>query len=1155
MTFTDLQPTYSTGQEFTLKVYSVYGLLSVFSEVSVNKFNNVQGISGGDIFFSIEAFETTRGRLMSLNDSSYDFIEIETVSYAENMTLSDYVSPVCLVNYKESTRYTIFNTDSKTIFSLDRVLFYSKKVKISPTGYTIATIFRFSKKKLIDTVFPHILHKAVKAKKVFLSQLFYVGVPYVRKVYLEPSYTHINPYIKKQQTSHNFIDVISLPSIEMSSTAWLSKCVVTDGESLFIREPVGCTSCDLDSVTFPLVSFDYELSGDSLYEFAEFKVGGENLSDALYYFAFKTDPISLDDYISEEVVVVPIVYGNPYYTIVELRDYYGPEGIYDFGYINGGEHSSLLDSVYELATFIDHKDIGPVYSINISMYVSEAKYSELKGMTVPLLELHGDFEGIKPISLKTLYSPNAIFDYRQYPYKRTDGLYRDIFVDKPDFVVHPATPWINNETGLRKIGDTKYEGYISFDSGIRVVQVEPTKYTVILMDWEPAFIMPTPYSLDRKHYPMLWLKDLLTGDFMIVALGTYDASFVHVHFGDYMDGYSEKYRFNVEGEDLIEAAKYSGVHAIIDSRKLERAINYTTSNRYLKAAKIMYDVRNGLIYSDSVIKDAMRYLRSMEEYLSAFYYIDGNGNRIYANANPLILRRIIDNKTAALDGRDVFSPPTLYTATAFGETVEFYYQELSDIPYGGVREDYVTDISFCKIAPSIYPMSNVIHGVSVSDSKYTKVLTLCNMHNMCGAKHLTGNRYDGILSITTMSISHPLEIPERSPVVCHDCTGVYRPVEPYTFDYIEEYISIAGFEVEIQNYDLNSVYLDGTITVSTGAYLSDVYANGMMYIGLKNLEDSTYNLAPIVVAMPDKILSDTYSSFNIHLHLNLKRDMVGGYYSVMLPAGVDIGFMNMADIKTEYEVIWMKMFFPAIYDKADITEPIYSVHITEQDFSVQMVMPYSYVDEHITTEAMPAKSSTPMLKEKKAGKDGAGGGDRVVKKPEDKVCGPERTMTYLDYVGFDYMFADNLNRLYGMYPKSAKEILFSGVAQVATNTSFSKGRLLSESDLLKRSIVDSTIYYIDNLGDAVDWKIEEFSLDISDFEGMALSAEDYDAIDSVFRDSMKFVLNTMGEEGLQREVTEEVNMFPQYPDRPIPDNSLSTTVKVHQFFIVEEENV
>ena len=89
MTFTDLQPIYSTGQEFTLKVYSVYGLLSVFSEVSVNKFNNVQGISSGDIFFSIEAFETTRGRLMSLNDSSYDFIEIETVSYAENMTLSD----------------------------------------------------------------------------------------------------------------------------------------------------------------------------------------------------------------------------------------------------------------------------------------------------------------------------------------------------------------------------------------------------------------------------------------------------------------------------------------------------------------------------------------------------------------------------------------------------------------------------------------------------------------------------------------------------------------------------------------------------------------------------------------------------------------------------------------------------------------------------------------------------------------------------------------------------------------------------------------------------------------------------------------------------------------------------------------------------------
>jgi len=335
----------------------------------------------------------------------------------------------------------------------------------------------------------------------------------------------------------------------------------------------------------------------------------------------------------------------------------------------------------------------------------------------------------------------------------------------------------------------------------------------------------------------------------------------------------------------------------------------------------------------------------------------------------------------------------------------------------------------------------------------------------------------------------------------------------------------------------------------------NVYAYGTMKLGMDSIDPQVFDLAEFIISAPDSVLGSVRSDFRIRVHFNLKTDKIPSSLSILIPATVDIGFMDTEKVQTSYNTIWMKVFFPSQYDKADIKRVIYDVYISNEDFNVQIVMPYRYVDEHIITDRFPAKSGTPGIKEKKVGKDAQGGDKTTVEHPVDKVCGPGQTMTYLDYVGFDYMFADNLNRLYGMFPASAKEILFSGVSQIVNNDSYSTGRFISESDMLKRNITQATIAYVGNIGEIVDWKFEEFSLDMSDFEGMALSAEDYDAIDSIFRDSMKYVLNTIGDDVLSHEYSSGSNSFADFPDRPAPDDSLSTKIKVHQFFIVEEENV
>jgi hypothetical protein len=144
------------------------------------------------------------------------------------------------------------------------------------------------------------------------------------------------------------------------------------------------------------------------------------------------------------------------------------------------------------------------------------------------------------------------------------------------------------------------------------------------------------------------------------------------------------------------------------------------------------------------------------------------------------------------------------------------------------------------------------------------------------------------------------------------------------------------------------------------------------------------------------------------------------------------------------------------------------------------------------------------------------------------------------------------NRVYGNNGWAMKETLMSGYIRLSTHKVTAPGKMLSDIGALERTIVDAKLSFIDDLNAVADWHIEEFKLTAEDFGLEVSEAERLSGIDESFRGLLKATLDTIGDDVVHYEKTENKNMFPQFPDRPSVDN-LFDTYRVSQYFIVQDE--
>ena len=1187
MRLVSLSKIISSEQSFQISIHSLRGARFSVARGGVVHLPSYDRYISEQGNISIEPFSTTRGRVSAVGRVFVDFATLSVSNVVENISLSRYISPICIINRSSLCRFVIFQKSYIAMFELGRIFYATKRVKISASRMLVATTIKSEKHPISDSVFGGILTDANKAKRIYLKQLFYPWVPLERLCYLSPLTGYISIGSTQFCGDNKFQDIIRFHSTWIKAhryrggadigTGFASNAPlitpqpdcrsdmygdIVDGDVDFVdgdveRVDAGEVVCDSPGPwVFHLANINIASQSQTVFYLASLRVVSFDLERALFDFAFTTPTKSLKRFVSGKITVVPIICTDPHYTIVQLEPYFSPLFDCNFGFVDKGELISLHPAVCYLGDWNDYRNIPHFVSAEGRLRCHITTPISLPKVHHPFLDVQVSIEELVPVDLAPVYSNSLVFDIREKPYVRKDGLYRDIFVDAPDFVAHPKTPWINGDVGLRKIADTRYMGYISNDSVIQAIKIAPSKYNIIDIKWEPIYIQDSHFMLPSADLPYIHVKNRANGDFFIVGVGGSGAGLSHVHYSGYIDTYHQKYVYNVTDEDLIAAAQQSGADNIVDGWALERSILYITSHRYRKASIVLYETMQGAVYSDTAVNDAFLFLKKNERYLDIFSSVNQDtGEARYVDINPTVARGIIDNKASGLSGQDVFLRPNFYNFSKNEENVRFYFQE-TPIPNGDIEERFVLRTRSAYVVNSHFVLSATTVGKKISSSKFDNIAKLCGLTISCEVGPVQGFE------------SRETIIVKRSQIVVNETIGEYPTVsindgsfgEPGDTAYLDRdqlsaYTSTHLVTISIISPQLNGVGYRGHLYVANGLSLGGVFAYGRVLLELDTLPPSMYEGISFKYIASNSILSRVLSDFRVKVHVSTSTTHLSPCVSTLIKATSDIGFINMPAVRSQNNAIWMKLFFPVVYDKADMKSKIMEMTITEQEFSLNMMLPYSYVDSHVETSFSASKSSPPALKEKASGKDGGSDQPETIEKPDSAVCGPYRNMTYLDYQGFDYMFSDNINRLWGMISKRHKDIIFSGVSQVIVNDIYTTGRYLSESDILKRNLVDSTIAHIGNLGEALNWDFEEFSLDYEDFEGMVLSREDFDAIDSAFKDSMKFVLHTIGDDSMAYEETNKINAFPDFPDRPIPDNSLSESIKMHQFFIVEVEDV
>ena len=126
--------------------------------------------------------------------------------------------------------------------------------------------------------------------------------------------------------------------------------------------------------------------------------------------------------------------------------------------------------------------------------------------------------------------------------------------------------------------------------------------------------------------------------------------------------------------------------------------------------------------------------------------------------------------------------------------------------------------------------------------------------------------------------------------------------------------------------------------------------------------------------------------------------------------------------------------------------------------------------------------------------------------------------------------------------------------KIVENKVVMPGMLLSDADAMARNTVEAILARQENLDDIYDWKIEDFTIDKNDMKGYATDAASYGVIEDAFKQSLKFVIDTLGDDLARFEVDEaKTNMFPSFPDRPADDGFL-TKNKVQQYIKIRRWN-
>ncbi len=1086
-----------------------------------------------EISFTVEKVIEHTGKIESFNNNTFIFVEVNSENSMSNVNLEDMYSAINVINYKESVRYEVVSGMSMPHIRIPyEIIFLGKKHLVDST-FDIIRISGSISKKLYDSWYPSILTDAVRAKTLELKQLFFVGRQDKIKVML--SETRVISIISAELlpvkvSGFLFFNQIIFPpkekAFDVNSLVPINYVHISNDFSM----PAETTS--LDSAYFGPFGLDNTRVPDVYSAPVNLKIYEIYKQDAIYGMTRQFLDDNTDDFLSGVVTVVSLLAPDGMYKIVSLDDFISNEIRPSVAIYTDGNLSIFEDGIYSLAEWNDYKLLDSSISEEFNLRVSVSLPQDLQTEVYdgPQLNIYLVVRALVDLDSYMSYTLTIEAGSNTGEYIN-NGLYRSMYIY--DFGLNPyvSSAWYRPGSHIVKISPWNFVAISSYGFFGTARKIADTKYNIILMSWERRPVLPYHYMVPGISMPDYYLvKKNDNSDFVIISLSSSGGSVLHMHKTETSEKYINNSYISPDNEILLNAAE--DTENIANPYLAESAAREISSSRYIRYAKVIYDVANGITYSGRVEQDAMNYISDNEKYALFFEIFE---------YNPYQLNEIIVNKNEDIVRDSFFEPIGIMEHNG----VKFIHKE-EDLSNGdNVSVGRIIGNVSRLMQDSTYVVAMLIDAVNIgTDSNYPNTIEGCGNGAFCSNKLIEGKTASGYsvfgkvkhfkISMDIYGDKREIEYPVHGFVNLEDIyLSMYYPV-------------LLGSFMDTKSEPTN-------INVVIGTYIYGMLYNGSLKHGLFSFNSVVGSPILAKIRVKDVVLNDAYSDFYFRLDTSYDDSNLEVHYSDFARFGLNEYRVSLDDAFTRVESVWMKMFFPQKADSNNIENTIMKVLVSSDGFSKVFSLPYYYVDEIIDGIGRRAKEGNHVISEVKT-KDMIFPPEEWIIPPADLVCGPEPEMTFLMFEGFNHILNYNDNSvIFGNYSKKEKENMNSPYLKIVENSVTMPGTTLSDSAALAHTIAESVLYRIDNLSVVYDWNIENFTLDKSDLLAYAHNSSNLEYIEDTFAASMKFVLSTLGEEQRELAILRDEGMFPQFPEIPKDDHYLDRN-EVNQYIAITEKD-
>lgn len=916
------------------------------------------------------------------------------------------------------------------------------------------------------------------------------------------------------------------------------------------------------------------------------KIFGDVLGKILSPASKPVEFSSVQGLFSSNLIMIAVSAGTDDYLIQDVKSIYSGSitprvTVYDDELAKEG-----VDGFSQsIATFNNIKEAASLLSGEVKIVVPEVSEGSLLGATYDLVTLVIWTNNIEPSNIEGVSSGHCKFLLGVFSPDNRYGTSRFLYLDDTtNKENNQHIPWIPDNGHSVLLSDWKSNLITFIKERANIFKIVGFISYLTEINWTSVEIEDSIlYFGYPEILPYLLLSEPDSDNEITLSRNTTNSKILSMRTAE--NKILDKSLFyNTRTSDLIEAASVLRENPSFNSGAFESMVSIITSLKYRKFAGVLAEMEDGVVHDQWMVDIVVSFFteeRQIEvlNYFTSFV------------CNPFPIAKILLNGDIDARNEDIFRLPSIVSSDGVSAIVEPEISYRNNI----IKDVYITRTVSLKPL-SIYP-EYLLEASYITGTKFIRLIDACGGESKCGMVELKGlssnhkilplamvnNRYcmqstakEIPFAISPVSFTEKAIATVTSPKLTTKIdfsavleyagdSSVYSDISdfksiqysfvlvdeinPYLRDFTNDTIFSGGVSIGTEIDLLPFLQGESHVWITTTSIAKTLSYPGHFSLGGK----STVSMVDGDISMGVSVCQDLHSIssvFKIRVSVIVLRTAKTS--SLSSPLGSISTNEQISSLFgfVEQNSIMLKTFFPTKIDKANISAKILSFEVSEEDFYKNFYVPFYYVDEvELDGISLPSKIGDGNIAEVKIKEANSGGTKEKPVASYGYICGMR---SYIDYQRFDHIYVSGSPILFGNLPRSIVELLNSGYIREMQTTIFTQGKKIENADIFKRSLVDIGISMLEDTSTVIDWSMEDFKLEQSDFAD-SMSFEALSDLGEVVARGLQNIVESIGEDV---ELDEEggaggsLAYFPEFPSRPSSyDNALETTLEVKQFFV------